>query len=222
MTTPRRSFIGRLTALLAIGAAPSALAAATPPGAEGGSGPAGTAGPTGRFWPDERWLEMVSQREHRLIVESGITSDGLVLRRGLNFMDVLNQDYAIPDGRIGLVIGVHTAALAYLLSDAMWAKHAFGTRFDVKNAQGVPATANPYRAGPAFSVESLGKRGVVFLACNRALLRLSRELAGTGGNAAAVHAELVANLLPEAAATPAMIVALSRAQSKGVPYMAVA
>jgi intracellular sulfur oxidation DsrE/DsrF family protein len=214
MTTPRRSFLGRLTALLAVGAAPAALSAATPPADRTPS--------AGAFWPDERWLEMVAQREHKLIVESGITSDGLVLRRGLNFMDVLNQDYAIPDGRIGLVIGVHTAAMAYVLNDAMWAKHAFGTRFDVKNAQGVAATANPYRTGPAFSVEALGKRGVVFLACNRALLRLSRELAGTGGNAAAVHAELVANLLPEAAATPAMVVALSRAQSKGVPYMAVA
>ncbi len=213
MTTPRRSFLGRLTALLAVGAAPATLAAAVP------AAPAGT---DAAFWPDERWLEMAAQREHRLIVETGIISDGLVLRRGLNFMDVLNQDYAIPDGRIGLVIGVHTAALAFVLNDAMWAKHTLGARFSVNSAPGTPATANPYRAGAPFSVESLGKRGVVFLACNRALLRFSRELAGAGGNAAAVHAELVANLLPEAAATPAMIVALSRAQSKGVPYMAVA
>lgn len=219
MTTPRRSFLGRLTALLAMSAAPSALAAATPHDARRATGATGTHGAS---WPDERWLEMVVQREHRLIVESGITADGLVLRRGLNFIDVLNQDYAIPDGRIGLVIGVHTAALAYVLNDAMWLKHTFGARFDVRTAPGVAATANPYRAGAAFSVESLGKRGVVFLACNRALLRLARELAGTGGNAAAVHAELVANLLPEAQATPAMVVALSRAQSKGVPYMAVA
>lgn len=216
MSTPRRSFLGRLTALLAVGAAPAALAAATPaPG--GGAAPDGTP-----FWPDERWLEMLAQREHRIIIETGIVSDGLALRRGLNFMDVLNQDYGIPDGRIGLAIGVHTAALSFILNDAMWAKHALGERFGVKNAQGAPATANPYRAGAPFSVEALGKRGVVLLACNRALRRFSGELAGAGGNAGAVHAELVANVLPECQVTPAMVVALSRAQSKGVPYMAVA
>ena len=220
MTTPRRSFVARLTALLAVGATPAALAAAT-------GGPAATAlgvatsGDTA-FWPDERWLEMIAQREHRLIIETGIISDALALRRGLNFIDVLNQDYAIPDARIGLAIGVHTAGLALILSDAMWAKYTLGVRFDVKNAQGAAATANPFRTGGAFTVESLSKRGVVLLACNRALVRFSRELAGAGGNAAAVHAELVANVVPEAQVTPAMVVALSRAQSKGVPYMAVA
>lgn len=216
MSTPRRSFLGRLTALLAVGAAPAALAAATP------AAPDRAARAHTAFWPDERWLEMVAQREHRMIIETGIVSDGLALRRGLNFVDVLNQDYGIPDGRIGLAIGMHTAALSFILNDAMWAKHALGARFGVKNAQGAAATANPYRAGAPFAVETLAKRGVVFLACNRALRRLSGELAGAGGNAAAVHAELVANVLPECTVTPAMVVALSRAQTKGVPYMAVA
>lgn len=217
MNTPRRSFLGRLTALLAVGAAPSALSAAAP-----AADPATANGANGTYWPDERWLEMLAQREHRMIIETGIVSDGLALRRGLNFVDVLNQDYAVPDARIGLAIGVHTAALSFILNDAMWAKYSLGARFAVQNAPGASATANPFRAGSAFSVESLSKRGVIFLACNRALLRLSRELAGAGGAAAAVHAELVANVLPEAQVTPAMVVALSRAQSKGVPYMAVA
>jgi intracellular sulfur oxidation DsrE/DsrF family protein len=216
MSTPRRSFLGRLTALLAVGATPAALAAATPL-ASRGSMPDSSA-----VWPDERWLEMLAQREHRMIIETGIVSDGLALRRGLNFIDVLNQDYGIPDGRVGLAIGVHTAGLSFLLNDAMWAKYTLGARFGVMTPQGAPATANPYRTGVPFAVETLAKRGVVFLACNRALRRLSGELAGAGGNAATVHAELVANVLPECTVTPAMVVALSRAQSKGVPYMAVA
>ncbi len=217
MTTPRRSFVGRLTALLAVGVAPSALSAATPALDGAASEESDSA-----FWPDERWLEMVAQREHRLIIETGIISDGLALRRGLNFIDVLNQDYAVPDARIGLAIGTHTAGLAFILNDVMWAKYPLGAKFDVKNAEGAPATANPFRTASTSSVESLSKRGVVFLACNRALLRLARDLAGPGGSAPTVHTELVANVLPEAQVTPAMVVALSRAQSKGVPYMAVA
>lgn len=208
MSTPRRSFLGRLAALVAVGAAPSTLLAA---------GSARSA-----RWPDERWLDTIAQREHKMIIETGIISDGLALRRGMNFMDVFNQDYAVPDARLGLAIGFHSPALGFILNDAMWAKHALGTRFDVKNAQGAPAVANPFRAGAPYSVEALAARGVVFLACNRALTRLSRDLAGAGGNAPAVHAELVANVLPQCIVTPAMVAALSRAQGRGVPYMAVA
>ncbi len=217
MTTPRRSFLGRLTALLALGAAPSALSASSPL-----DDPDAGAGASGSRWPDERWLDTIAQREHGMIIETGVIADGLALRRGMNFVDVFNQDYGVPDARLGLAIGFHSPALGFILNDAMWAKYALGARFDVKNALGAPATANPFRAGAPYSVEALGKRGVVFLACNRALTRLSRDLAGAGGNATAVHAELVANVLPQCLVTPAMVVALSRAQGRGVPYMAVA
>jgi len=210
MQTPRRSFLGRMAALLAIGSAPATLAAASGPVAADGA-----------FWPDERWLEMIASREHRMIIESGVISDALAFRRGTNFLDVLNQDFNIPDGRAGLAIGTHTAALAMILNDAMWAKHAFGAKFSVKDAQGNALTANPYKSGPPYSVDALGKRGVQFLACNRSLIRLSRELAGTGGDATAIHKELVENVLPGVIVVPAMVVALSRAQSKGVPYMAI-
>lgn len=210
MATPRRSFLGRLAALLAVGGTPATLAAATADAAEAGR------------WPDETWLELIANREHRIIIETGVISDALALRRGLNFLDVLNQDYQVPDGRAGLAIGVHSPALAFVLNDAMWAKYELGRRWGVNGPQGAPATANPWKAGAPFSLEALGRRGAVFLACNRALRRISGEFAGPGGNATAVHQELVANLLPEARAVPAMVVALSRAQARGIPYMAVA
>ena len=210
MTTPRRSFLGRLAALLAVGAAPSTLAAATRPG---------VAGPTGgsERWPDERWLEQLANREHKMIMQWGAISDGLALRRAVNFYDVLNTDYQIPDGRIGLTIGCHSASLAVISADAMWAKHGFGTRFNLKDAQGNALTANSFKG----QVDALVKRGVQFIACNRSLLRLSRDLAGQGGDATAVHAELSANMLPGVLVVPALIVALSRAQSRGVPYVEV-
>ncbi len=210
MSTPRRSFLGRLAALLAVGATPAALAAEV------------RSRPDAARWPDERWLEALANREHRIIIETGIVADGLAIRRGLNFLDVMNQDYGVPDARLGLAVGVHSPALGFVLNDAMWAKYELGRRWNVMGAGGTPATANPFRAGAPYSIESLGKRGAIFLACNRALRRVSGELAGPGGNAQAVHAELVANVLPEATVVPAMVAALCRAQSRGVPYMAVA
>lgn len=206
MSTPRRSFLGRLTALVALGATPGRLAAAIepPPAA-----------------PDERWLLALAQREQRMIIETGVISDALALRRGLNFLDVSNTDYTLRDDRLGLAIGVHSAALAFVLSDAMWAKHALGARWDVRDARGQAATTNPFRAGAPHTIEALHARGVHLLACNRSLMRLGRDLAGPSGDAAAVHRDLVANVLPQVTVVPAMVVALSRAQARGVPYMAV-
>ena len=217
MSTPRRSFLGRLGALLALGATPATLAAAV------GDAPTGRS-PTGapEFAPDERWLESLAQREQRIIIETGIISDALAVRRALNFLDVNNADYSTPDGRLGVAVGMHSAALAMILDDAIWAKYALGTRFDVKTPQGAPATANPFRAGGASSIETMYARGVHFLACNRSLMRLGRDLAGPGGNGAAVHTELLAGVLPQVVVVPAMVVALSRAQVRGVPYMSVA
>lgn len=210
MSTPRRSFLGRLGALFALGAVPSSLAAsaATRVGGEA-------------FGPDERWLEAVAQREHRIFVETGTLPDVPAFRRTLNFLDVYNSDFKIADARLGVVVGLHGGAISLALSDALWAKYGFGERLGVKNAAGSPAVAHPYRAGSAATIEGLAARGVHLIACNRSLLRFSRELAGASGDAAAVHRELVAGALPEVQVVPALIVAVSRAQSRGIPYIVV-
>src|SRR5688572_28369798 len=126
MSTPRRSFLGRLAALVAAGSvAPSALHAAT----------VGDM-PTGLGAPDERWLNAIAQKEARLIIETGIIADALAFRRALNFLDVYNTDFSTPDDRIGLAVGTHSPALALVLNDAMWAKYEFGRRWGVNTAQG--------------------------------------------------------------------------------------
>jgi hypothetical protein len=166
-------------------------------------------------WPDNAGSGRAS--EHRDI-ETGASPTG-------SRCDAANLSTCSTRTRVPDAPGWRSASTArpgFILNDAMWAEYALGARFGVQSAQGAPATANPFRAGAPYSVEALGKRGVVFLACNRALTRLSRDLAGASGNATAVHAELVANVLPQCLVTPAMVVALSRAQGRGVPYMAVA
>jgi len=210
VTTPRRSFLGRLGALFALGAVPASftsLDAAVkedlPPG------------------PDERWLEATAQMEHKIFVETGTLADVPGFRRMLNFLDVYNSDFRVPDARLGAVAGVHGGAIALALGDALWAKYALGVRLGVRTAAGAAATANPYRAGSPATVEGLAARGVHVLACNRSLLRLSRELAGASGDAAALHRELLAGTLPQVQVVPALIIAVSRAQERGIPYIMV-
>lgn len=210
MTTPRRSFLGRLAALLAVGTVPS-TAFATPSGA--------TTRPA--TWPDERWLEAAANGEHRIFVETGTLTDAIGLRRTVNYLDAMKNDYQVPESRLGVVVGVHGAAVAIALNDAMWAKHRLGERGGLKGATGAAPTANPFRSG-AGSVEALAARGVHLLACNNSLRRLSRELAGSGGDANAVHAELTANVQAPFLVVPAMIVAVGRAQERNIPVIMVA
>jgi intracellular sulfur oxidation DsrE/DsrF family protein len=208
MSTPRRSFLGRLAGLVAAGAV-------LPRAASADAGLAPGAGA-----PDERWLNAIAQKEGRIIIETGIIADALAFRRALNFMDVYNADFSTPDDRLGVAVGVHSPGLGLVLNDAMWEKHGLGRRFSINTPQGQPATTNLWKAGAA-SVEGLRRRGVEVLACNRSMMRLARDLAGAGGDATAVHAELVANVLPGVIVVPAMIVAVSRATTRGVPYISV-
>lgn len=203
--TPRRSFLGRLGALLALGASPAALAA-TPSNARA------------PFAPDERWLLEAAQREHKLFIETGTIGDVVALRRAMNFLDAYKADFGIPEQELGLIVGVHGGAIALALGDALWAKHGLGTMANVKRLDGSPATANPFRRGAAFSIDSLAARGVTFLACNNSLRRVAGQLAGQGGDAAAMHASLVAGV-EAMQVVPAMAIAVSRAQERGIPYL---
>lgn len=200
--SPRRSFLGRLGALLALGASPAALAAAPRP----------------RLAPDERWLLEASQREHRLFIETGTIGDLIAFRRAMNFLDAYKADYGIEDRELGLVIGVHGGAIALALGDALWARHTLGKRTNTNAANGQPATANPYRRGAPHSIESLAARGVTFLACNNSLRRLAGQVTPQGGDTAATHRGLVAGV-EGMQVVPAMAIAVSRAQEHGIPYL---
>lgn len=207
MSNARRTFLTRLGALLAVGSVPRALHAGSvlddAPG------------------PDERWLNAAAQAEHRIFVETGTLPDVPAFRRTLNFLDVYNSDFSTADGKLGVVVGMHGGAISLALGDALWAKHGLGARLGVKDAAGAPVRVHPYRSGNPATIEGLAARGVHILACNRSMLRFSRELAGSAGDAAAIHKELIAGVLPQVQVVPALIIAVSRAQERGIPYIVV-
>jgi intracellular sulfur oxidation DsrE/DsrF family protein len=211
--SPRRTFLGRLGALLAAGASPAVLGASLAPAPARG----GVAGES-RLAPDERWLLAAAQKEHRLFIETGTIGEVVALRRAMNFLDAYKRDYGIDEGALGLIIGFHGNAIALALGDALWARHRLGERNGVKGADGQPATANPFRRGAPFALESLKARGVTLLACNNSLRRVAGMLVPAGGDAAAMHASLVAGV-EGMQVVPAMAIAVSRAQERGIPYL---
>jgi intracellular sulfur oxidation DsrE/DsrF family protein len=72
---------------------------------------------------------------------------------------------------------------------------------------------------PAASIESLQKRGATFILCNNALtIYSSRVAAARNLDPARVYEEMKANILPNVTLVPAMVIAIDRAQQRGISY----
>jgi intracellular sulfur oxidation DsrE/DsrF family protein len=69
-------------------------------------------------------------------------------------------------------------------------------------------------------IESLQQMGVTFLMCNNAFMAWMGFLSGNGtkGNPAVIERDIRANLLPGVITVPAMVIAIEKAQGKGIAY----
>ncbi len=147
-------------------------------------------------------------------------------------------------GAVGTLYGVGGGSSIVMgFDDFVWRKYALGEYTGLRNSSGQPYTTNVFNSpteadghllskamdipalpmfGGAFvasSVSALQKRGVVFLMCNNALMAWTFELAARGkGEQPAIHAELLAHLLPGVTVVPAMVVAIDMAQRAGISY----
>ncbi len=121
-------------------------------------------------------------------------------------------------------------------NDAMWAKYRLGeyTHLDDKQT-GQPAVRNLFaehkegdeipRVGPVgpfpdSTIPMLQENmGTTFLLCNNAVTAVSMDLAQEGrGNAEAIAADLLANILLGVILVPAMVIAIEKAQAAGISY----
>lgn len=201
--TRRRGFLGRLIGSIAgVAVAPSVI------GAQGQS-------------PSEAWLQGLNGK-HKQILDASSTRGGTPLVRTANFLDAYNEAYGLKDSDINAILGIHSGALVMGFNDAMWAKYELGKRAGENDSRTqAPAVRNIFASGSPTSIARLQERGVRFIACGKAIRRLSGELAAAAGTPAEqVRAELQANLLPGVVEVPALIVAVNRAQEVGLSYVA--
>ena len=85
-----------------------------------------------------------------------------------------------------------------------------------------PAIRNLFATGGDMAVDTLQKRGVVFLMCNTALRLRSRAIAKERGETyEVVYGDLAEPRLPGTILVPAMVVAINRAEEKGISYLRV-
>ncbi|MEO8334329.1 MAG: hypothetical protein ABI664_05125 [bacterium] len=213
----RRSFVSRLAAGAAAFGATSALACTTssPPPAVSSTKPDEL----------EAWLATLSA-PHKCIydcVQPPGASDGISFAR--NLLTFSNEKLGTKDADMSIIVSFRHFATPFGYNDAMWAKYpAFAAmlKFDDPTtkkpaARNVPLHDEVEGFSDA-SIPGLKARGVQFTVCGAATAYIAGVLAGKTGDAKAIDAELIANLVPGARMVPAGVVVVQRAQKAGFAY----
>lgn len=177
---------------------------------------------------DDDWMSALTGK-HRTVFDLGGHKNGKPLAQSKNYLDAWRDAFHVPESEVNLVIGVHGDAVPMVLGDALWARYRLGEQYDVKDAATkAPATRNVFTAahlvpnGPVTAeqtIEALQKRGVRFTVCMNAIGAVAKTLSSAGfGAAPEIRAALLGDLLPGVITVPAMVVALTQLQERGVKY----
>jgi hypothetical protein len=207
---PRRRFVGRAAA---------AIAALT-----GLPGIARANSISTTFADDSQhdaWMRQLKGK-HRQFFHASDLNDRAMLT-ATNYLDAYEHEFGAKPGEANAVIGVHGPALSLGFTDAAWAKYGFGKSGNITDpTTKEPAIRNVFATGGDLAVDTAQKRGVLFLMCNTALRIRSRALAKERGETyEAVYKDLEASRLPGTILVPALVVAINRAQEKGITYLRV-
>lgn len=202
---PRRRFVGRAAAAIAaLTGIPGILRADT----------------SADESKHDAWMKQL--KGHRQLFHAIDLNDRAMLMAS-NYLDAYEKEFGEKRGGATAVIGVHGGALNIGFTDAAWAKYAVGKAANFMDpATKEPAIRNTFATGGELSVDTLQKRGVVFIMCNTALRLRSRALAKERGETyEAVYKDLEGSRLPGTILVPALVVAINRAQEKGFTYVRV-
>ncbi|HEU5218397.1 MAG TPA: hypothetical protein VFU23_07050 [Gemmatimonadales bacterium] len=185
--------------------------------------------------PNDAWLDKQTGA-HRCLFDFPNHAGGLPLLHMFNYLNTYNSAYGTKPGEVNAIGTLYfvgeTSSIPLAFNDAMWEKYKLGAYLKLTDPKtSAPSTRNMFNAPlagdpvlfngafAAASIANLQKMGATFLLCNNALGLLVGQLAQqSGGTPAAVGAELKANVLPGVMLVPAMVIAIEKAQSKGIAY----
>lgn len=160
----------------------------------------------------------------------------LVLANVKNSLNGLHFGFGYPADRIAMVFAGHGPSSAYTYSDYVWKKYRIGAALKLKDTAGKPVTSNVFLAPDHAldasadpddersmwqdtSVQTLQKRGVVFLTCHTAVEEQSRMLvksgfAPAGMTPSAVADDILTHLIAGTHVVPSMVSAVAVLQQK--------
>jgi hypothetical protein len=226
-STHRRGFLGRVAAAGAVlTGLPQVLHATSPLSAA-------QAGAGSEF---DGWLDKLTGK-HRSLFDAPLHGDGLPQIHVFNYLATYKSAYGAQPGDVNAVFTCYgapglPASMPIAWNDAMWEKYRVGELINlVDPATRKPVTRNVFwhpRAGDpvlfggavaAAGGANLVGMGTTVLLCNNAFMAWVGWMAGKGlGTAADIEKDIRANLNPGVVTVPAMVIAMERAQGRGVAY----
>ena len=157
-----------------------------------------------------------------------------ILNSVKNSLNGLEFGFGYSADRIAIVVASHGPSSAYTFSDYVWQKYKIGQYIKANDASGAPLVANSFLKAKATDpanpddpkgmyhdtqIETLQKRGVVFLTCHTAVEEHARKLVTQGFAPAGMSPTEVANdilthLIPGAIVVPSMVATVAVLQAK--------
>ncbi|HUQ19744.1 MAG TPA: twin-arginine translocation signal domain-containing protein [Gemmatimonadaceae bacterium] len=209
-STPRRGFIGKVTAA-AMGLGVAGL---VPEGAEAAVSHSADAALNS-------WFGKLTGK-HRVVFDATEPNSGFAAIWPRVYLLTMGGTYP-GESATTMVIFRHNG-LPLALNDAVWTKYNLGEQFKI-NAGDAPATKNPYATItglplPGLGVAELLKTGTLIGACDVAMTVYSSAAATKMGlKAEDVKKEWIAGLLPGVQLVPSGVMAVARAQELGAQYI---
>lgn len=215
--TARRGFLGKLAAVAALPLVGTAFTSENDSLA--------TTVPS----PDAHWLKTLN-RKHRVSFDVETHKNGNALIQGRNYLNDWRDAFGVPENEINLVMAVRGTGIPLVLNDALWQKFHLGEQYGINDPTTKRAgTRNLFissniAAGGLVdansSVEALQKRGVLFLVCHNTVEGATKKLSAAGfGTAADVRTSILGGILPGVILVPAMVIAFTEMQERGVGYV---
>jgi intracellular sulfur oxidation DsrE/DsrF family protein len=183
----------------------------------------------------DAWLAKLTA-PHRCLFDAPKHGDGLPQIHVFNYINTYQKAYNVPATAVNTIFTAYgppgaPSSMGLAWNDAMWAKYKVGEHIGLKNSAGAFITNNvfnqPKAGDPVLfngsitvaSLEALQKLGTTIIMCNNAFMAWVGYLAGKGlGTAGDIEKDIRANLLPGVVTVPAMVIAIEKAQGKGIAY----
>ena len=177
---------------------------------------------------DMSWVEKLKTPTYKAVIDANTLEEGYALDLASGLYSTYKEVHGAGDDQVRIVIVARRGGTPLVFGDAIWEKFPIAADAKLMDNDNTPYRRNPYyRARPGASpesgaskIESLSKRGAIFLVCNVAANNWVRSLAEkTQRDREEVKREVFANFVPGTIVMPNGVFALMRAQNAGCAYM---
>jgi intracellular sulfur oxidation DsrE/DsrF family protein len=166
----------------------------------------------------DAWMDAIPG-DHRVFIDTDNTAGGTnALRYASNILNAHVNAYEGKEQDMAMIICYRHASTPLGFNDAMWEK--YGSIFSSFGRPPGQEVETPVKNPQADNIAAAVARGIHFAICNSATTMFSGLIARqTEQEAAAVLAELVANIISNGHMVPAGVMAITRAQEHGYSFM---